>query len=802
MRTRWKRALTLAALTFSITVHTFAAEPDITLRNSSGISLSVDRVAGVYSVKYNSDLWLGKGSVGVLTNGRWYRSAEVIYPQPGVFKAPDGRLLLENTKTGSDSDRLGSFDYVSLSWRVPSAGIRLITGFRLYHDKPYLVFTQEFPDGFRNYSSGQWTLPSVSFPEFLPSIVDSRRDLHSWISSGLDLQRFATGLGTTVGGTVDLLLLTDSDFHTLVLSPFANYLVATQQNEPVTARDESEPAKSAITCGIEGLVENLPPGFKHEHILVVGDGVTKTLNQWGQALLVKAGKQAPSKYEGDNLKYPVYWDDYGAYYREHGFKEDGYKSYEDIILGVAEDARKHGLRIGAYEVADSDQLRYAEGLFEPRQDLFPHGLKWLHEKLGAPFEAYLPWLPPGGPYRGKYAYFETPKGNVLGWPSGSMGDVFYSEAYWKDTASKLADWGAVLLQQDYLSTYSGDPVMMADIDRMNLYLKNQAKALQEKGITMQYCMTMPRNVMQSTENPIVTGLQSSADHHVAMAEPRPEHLDDDPYMWKHMIFASGLYGSVGLWPSRDNVQTIADPNAWEDLLLANLLGGEIQLGHRIGEANFDLIRKTYREGDGLVIKGDHPIAPLDRCYLEECAVGWASSEVDGRRWFYLLSLPYSDYLHALEISDLHVDGRWAVYDYDTHSVAVMDATTSYPLRQTVKHEYLIAAPLLPNGMTVLGDLSKFVTMGNMRIASVKASQRDLEVGVVSSQARSPVIAGYSEQRPASVTVQSRNLVEQSSLERLERASSGWFWDQQTRLWYVKVDFAGEAQMTTLAFTIS
>jgi len=85
---------------------------------------------------------------------------------------------------------------------------------------------------------------------------------------------------------------------------------------------------------------------------------------------------------------------------------------------------------------------------------------------------------------------------------------------------------------------------------------------------------------------------------------------------------------------------------------------------------------------------------------------------------------------------------------------------------------------------------------------VKASQRALEVGVVSSQAKSPVIAGYSEQRPASVAVHSRNLVEQSSLERLERASSGWFWDQQTRLWYVKVDFAGEAQMTTLAFTIS
>jgi hypothetical protein len=68
--------------------------------------------------------------------------------------------------------------------------------------------------------------------------------------------------------------------------------------------------------------------------MVVGHGATKTINQWGQALLDKAAKQVSSKYDGDNLKCPTYWDDYGSYYREHGFKEDGHRYYEDIILGV------------------------------------------------------------------------------------------------------------------------------------------------------------------------------------------------------------------------------------------------------------------------------------------------------------------------------------------------------------------------------------------------------------------------------------------------------------------------------------
>jgi len=383
-----------------------------------------------------------------------------------------------------------------------------------------------------------------------------------------------------------------------------------------------------------------------------------------------------------------------------------------------------------------------------------------------------------------------------------MGDVFYSDSFWKDTADKMAEWGVTELQQDFLSTYAGDPVMMADVNRMNLYLKNQAKALQEKGMTMQYCMTDPRNIMESTENPVVTTLQGTDDHHVPMAEPEPSHDDPDPFHWKHILFTSALYGAVGLWPSRDNTQTVADPNALEDLLLANLMGGEIQLGHRIGEANFELIRKTYREGDGLVLKPDHPIAPLDRCYLEQCAVGWTSSTIEGRQWFYVLSLPASGYAANFELSDLHLNGKWAVYDYDTHSASVVDASMPIPLRQVSKHEYLIAAPVLSHGMAVFGDVNKFVSMADMRIASVKASETGVDVGVIASSAKSPVIVGYADSLPHLVTAGGMNLAEQSSLERLERASSGWFWDHQTRLWYVKMDFSKDARMNTRLFSVS
>jgi hypothetical protein len=775
----------------------------LALQNSVGLSVEFDAKTGMYFVKYKAQLWFGPGFVSVLAKNRWYRSANTKYPEPTVYKRPQGTLVLAETQSRSGSDRLGAYDDIRLTWHVLGEEIRVITGFRLYRDKPYLVFTQEFPNGFKNYASGNWITPSVVFPQFLPDIESSRHDLYSWVSGGLDTHRFAYGPATSLGGTVDVLVVSDNEYNTAILSPFANYLVATQQNTPVATMDESDATKGTINCGIEGMIQNIPRGFEHEHILVVGQGVESTFRIWGDVLLARAGKKVPSKYADDNMRYVTYWDDYGAYYREHGFKEDGYATYEDIILGIAGDAKKHGLRIGAYQVQDSDQMLLDKGLFEPRPDLFPHGLKWLHEQLGAPLEAYVAWIAPGGPYRKKYSFFETPKGNILGWPSGSMGDIFYSADYWRDTANKLTDWGAILLQQDYMSSYEGDPVMMADLDRMNLYYKNEAKALQEKGIKMQYCMTLPRNIMQSTENPIVLSLQASRDHHVYTAEPKPEQRDDDPYVWKHLLFASALYGAVGLWPSRDNIQTVADPNAFEDVLIANMMGGEIQLGHRIGECNFDLVRKTYREGDGLLLKPDRPLVPLDRCYHENCAAGYTESEKDGHQWFYVVSFPISGYLSDFKVADIGVEskGKWVVYDYDSGSVSLVDPLTPIYLKRDGKHQFLVIAPLFENGIAVLGDTDKFVTMADMRIQAVEAQGSAVQVGVISDPSHSPIVTGYASKQPSEVESEGRPLPDLSSPDRIKAAQSGWCWDPETKLWFVKMDFGSAPGIGTKTFTI-
>jgi hypothetical protein len=104
-------------------------------------------------------------------------------------------------------------------------------------------------------------------------------------------------------------------------------------------------------------------------------------------------------------------------------------------------------------------------------------------------------------------------------------------------------------------------------------------------------------------------------------------------------------------------------------------------------------------------------------------------------------------------------------------------------------------------VAVFGDVEKFVTMADMRIASAEAARAGLRVGVVSNQEWNPVTVGYAAQRPAGVEAGDAKLKALTSLDRLTAAKSGWFWDHLTKLWHVKVDFGGLHQMTTKSFIL-
>jgi hypothetical protein len=772
-----------SAIITAVWLHLTVSAAEYRVQNRFGLSVTLGQDATRYSVLYKGQSWMGDGIVSVYSGNRWYRSADL------RTNAADGKLTLRGITTGMEKDRFGAYDFVDIRWALPAGG-ELVTGFRLYKDNPYLIFTQSFPNGFASYASGDSTVPSVVFPQFMPGRRTSRTDLAAWSSTGLWAHKLTQGDASSIPGTVDILLLADRARNTLVLSPFANYLVATQESRP-----SGRPV--TIDCGIEGQVSDIPAGYEHKHILVAGTGIHDTFEKWGRVLLERAGKPVPSKYADDVLKYLVYMDDYGSYYREHGFKESGYKTYADVILGVEKEAREHGVNFGSYHVWDQDQLRYAEGLFEPKQELVPEGPAAFDRKLGKPMRCYYLWMQAGGPYRKQFPFYETAQPG--GW---GMGDIFYSLDYWRYTAKKMASWGCISLQHDYLSRSQGMPAMMSSIDTMDTYMRNMTQALKEQGMTIHYCMQLARHVLQSSENPIMVSLQGSDDHHVGMAEPTPKsEPTSDQGVWNHHIFVSAFYGALGIWPCRDNVQTGADPNAFEDLLLANLLGGSVELGHRIGEADWDLIRRVYREGDGLVLKPDRPIAPLDRSYFDGAALGYTESNIGGRHWYYVLSLPPGGYASEFSPTDLGATERWAVLDWDRRSIEVHEGDYPVRLAADVKHQYFVIAPVFENGTAVFGDLSKFVTMADQRIAAVEPEGKSVRVTVISSPEAGTVVSGYSRECPARVEAAAARLPQMSSLYRVQHAKSGWFWDPLTGLWSVKLDFSGANGIARRSFTI-
>jgi hypothetical protein len=786
--------------------------PDHVLKSKFGFSISIFAKEGYYEVKQitsgaagseiphgDEQSWFGTGVVSVYTHGRWFSSTGKSIFHHGENQQRANRLTLLSARRGGAQDSLGSYDFVELVWKVPGTQISVITAFDVYRDHPYLTFVQRFPQGFPGYANGDWTVPSVAFPQFVSPGWGTPQNLYSWTTGGLWSHRLAYGDAYTIQGTVEPLIVSDPGFRTIILSPFSNYLVATQQSRPLAVADTV--SRGSISCGIEGLVQEVPAGFEHKHIMVFGEGIHKTFQDWGHALLTRAGKTPPSKYQDETLKYLVYMDDAGAYYWSHGFKEEGYKNYADIILGVEKEAKEHGLRIGAYHIMDDlPQRDRAEGLFEPRQDMFPDGLAKFHEELGKPLQLYIMWIKAGGPYRKKYAYYESDPGDL----PYAMGDVFYTPEYWQFTADKLASWGTILLQHDFLSDYEGNRAMMSSISKMDIYFKNMAKALQAKGIDIQYCMALPRNVMESTENPVMVSLQATEDHHVPSAEPDVQTPDPDyhdPFFWKHAIFFGAFYGALGIWPSRDNIQTLADPNAFEDTLLANLLGGSIQLGHRIGECNFDLLKKTYRDGDELILKPDRPIVPIDRCYHSGCALAYTESDKGGRTWYYVLSLPAAGFTSEFSPSDLGATGEFAVYDWDSARAVVLNPDSSLALAPRAKHQYFVVAPILRNEMAVFGDVSKFVSMADQRIASVDEEEQAISVGVIADSSSNPMISGYSPKPLGYVSTSGSKLEEVSSLARLKTVKDGWFWDHQTKLWHVKLDFSDSNGYSTKSFQI-
>src|SRR5262249_373594 len=131
------------------------------------------------------------------------------------------------------------------------------------------------------------------------------------------------------------------------------------------------------------------------------------------------------------------------------------------------------------------------------------------------------------------------------------------------------------------------------------FLDNMAGLMAQQNINIQYCSGTARHFLQSTKYNNLTTVRTAEDRF-------------NRTRWTNFLYASRLASAVGMWPFTDAFLSSEADN----LLLATLSAGPVGVGDRIGEVNAGNLLRAVR-GDGVIVKPDAPLAPIDATYLND-----------------------------------------------------------------------------------------------------------------------------------------------------------------------------------------
>ena len=583
---------------------------------------------------------------------------------PWTFAGDIGRPLM-NLSVGAGTDTLGEYQEIVFQY---VEGVLRQASIRAYRQTPAVLFTVVYFDNARNAAPFPRLSTYPRNPYYLSyeGIFGIFRFNHlasdsPWISF-------------------------DSDANTFILSPASNFMVAN-----ITRGDNPE-----IASGIHSAIPTIPAGFTHQTLLVVERGVNQAFETWGRALTGLQGKTRPANDADQSLAYLGYWTDAGATYY---YNFEPALGYEGTLLALRDEFQQKGVPL-AYMQLDSwfypkgpsvDWKDTSDGIYryEADRSLFPQGLKAFQQRLGLPLITHARWIDAHSPYREQYRI---------------SGNVATDARYWNQIAGYLQDSGVVGYEQDWLGAQAQADLNLNDPEA---FMTNMARAMSEKGLTMQYCMPLPRHYLQSTRYNNVTTIRTS-----------PDRFTND--RWDQFLYASRLAGAVGVWPWADVFMSAETSN----LLLAVLSAGPVGVGEKLGTVSQANLLQAVR-GDGVIVKPDAPIVPIDDSYLRDAQSlnhpMIASTYSDFGAWKAYYVFAYSRGLDkeiALTPARLGMHGQVYVYNYFAQTGRAMDATETLHDTMTGEYAYYVIVPVGDSGIGFLGDAKQFAGLGKKRIAHV------------------------------------------------------------------------------------
>lgn len=657
-----------------------------TVTNDLGWSLNVDAASGKFQISVKDSAWSIGGTIS---------------------------NVVENVTAADGQDSLGAYRQIEFRWREEGQRSGWI---RLYNGRPIALFNVKFDDAI------------VGSPAPFPVLSELPGNLMEFRYGGSDHLRpetfhLAQAPNEQYGGPFTLF---DAQANTMILSPANDFMIAMLSGDQ----------KQGLRSGLNRTLESVPAGYTYQTLLAVGHGINQTWDQWGQSLTDLYGKKRPANDADVGLKYLGYWTDNGSGYY---YNYDLDKGYAGTLLALKDYLAAKGVPIhymqldswwypktfNSFQSAASNKPRSKDprlpegtwnrygGMLEytASPDLFPNGLAEFQKKLGLPLITHSRWIDAESPYQKEYKI---------------SGVAPIDPKWWEKITSDIGSWGVTTYEQDWSNyLYWKSPELSTTTWAGAAFLDEMAKACAAHGLTMQYCMVLPRYVMQAgAKYDNFTSLRVSGDR-----------LDRGK--WREFVYGSVMAKAVGVWPWTDVFRSKETPN----ILIATLSAGMVGLSDLMGEEDLTNIFHSVRK-DGLIVKPDVPLTPTDGSFIDEgsdrtepivCATHTILDGGQAGSAFYIFAFQkkQADAPWSLNPASLGMKGRVFAYNYFDKIGRLIDAGKKFSDRLgTEGWTYWIMTPVGESGMSLIGDTGLFVTRGRNRIVAVSDQQKQINTTVL------------------------------------------------------------------------
>ena len=674
---------------------------DQSIEGAHGIVATVDQASGRYEVRSGELNWSFTGQLGESASNLSIRNGE---------------------------DGLGAYRELSFSWRRP---VPLNGWIRTYLGRPVVLFGILSKEPI-------FDTAGILFPRF----TQFPKDLHRFSYKNEVFAPRSFALEET--GTPWLLF--DDQLRAVVLSPAANYMIARMRGDGITE----------IASGLNEGVVTLPAHFTHQTLMAFDVGVNAAWESWGAALTELQGTRRPSNDADTGLRYLGYWTDNGAAY---WYNYEPGLGYAGTLETLVRRYREEGiplryLQLDSWwyfktltgpggeplkpknsELPAGEWNRYGGLLqYAAHPAVFPAGLAAFQKKVGLPLITHNRWIDRESPYHKHYDI---------------SGVAAVDPKFWQEIMGYIASADVVTYEQDWLSViYQHSPELGTTLAAGDAFTDGMARAAQDRGMSLQYCMALPRHFLQGARYGNLTTIRASGDRFTRSK-------------WDAFLYTSRLASALGIWPWTDVFMSTEADN----VLIATLSGGMVGNGDRIGDENKENLLRAVRL-DGVIVKPDAPLLPIDAMYTSD-ATGMLAADVS-RPPSPMIASAHTDH-GVLRTAYVFVYGRAAenakaaftpaqvgvqrdVYLYDTQARTARRLAASEKFNFDLAPNgtaYFVLAPVSRAGVALFGDDGKFVPDGRQRIASIVEQGNRLTVTVTfAPEEKSLRLFGYANRRPA------------------------------------------------------